>query len=443
MNEGSDRLDELLRRRLQAAAAPPPAHVWPAVEDTLRKRKRRFLLWMFAAGVLSAAAIIYLSALRPEAVGPQPEFSAPQEQQVAAAPPPAVRAPRSVPASDHPIGAAAAPAPPVGARLATKRSEDAPSAKEPAQDTPSAAPSAAPPDTREVVEVIAASPDRNLAGAPLLPGLPGYVSAAAFRLPAAPRQVPFTLPRKRRDPGSCYDFTGRPTVWFADAYAGPGLPARRLTSPDPEFQEYSRLRRETESPGMAFSAGLRGSMLLNRHYLVRMGLHYDQFTEVFEYADPNYIEYTVKVRNELVGGVWQTITDTIGVDYGEHYQKTYNRYGMLDIPIMLGGEWRSGRTGFSLQAGASVNIFFWNRGAMLSPQGVPTDFDRDNPAFRARTGASLMGSVQWFWHLRPQWRVFVEPYYRRIFQPISPDGSPVRQQYSLQGVQLGITKILD
>jgi hypothetical protein len=54
-----------------------------------------------------------------------------------------------------------------------------------------------------------------------------------------------------------------------------------------------------------------------------------------------------------------------------------------------------------------------------------------------------MGSVQWFWHLRPQLRVFVEPYYRRVLQPISPDGSPVRQQYSLQGVQLGLTKILD
>jgi hypothetical protein len=312
----------------------------------------------------------------------------------------------------------------------------------PAPEVLSAAPSPPAPEI-PAIEIPAAPLNRGVSAAPLLPGSAIQALATAFRLPAAPRQIPFTLPRKRKDPGSCYDFTGRPTVWFADAYAGSGLPGRRLTSPDPEFQEYSRLRRETESPNTAFSAGLRGSMLLNRHYLFRAGLHYDQFTEVFEYADPNYIEYTVKVRNELVGGVWQTITDTIGVDYGEHYQKTYNRYGMLDIPIMLGGEWRSGRTGFSLQAGASVNIFFWNRGATLSPQGVPTNFDRDNPAFRARTGASLMGSVQWFWHLRPQWRVFVEPYYRRMLQPITPDGSPVRQQYSLQGVQLGITKILD
>jgi len=436
MNEGSDRLDELLRRRLQAAAAPPPAHVWPAIEDTLRKRKRRLLLWLFAAGALSAAAMLYLAALRPAAVAPQPEYPALQQEKIAAAPP-AGRKLTADFASDNRIGAS----PPPASSAATRPLH--PDAVAPLRAPAPEILSAAPAPEMPAVEILAASLNRGVSAAPLLPGSAIQALATGFRLPASPGQIPFTLPRKRKDPGSCYDFTGRPTVWFADAYAGPGLPARRLTSPDPEFQEYSRLRRETESPGTAFSAGLRGSMLLNRHYLVRAGLHYDQFTEVFEYADPNYIEYTVKVRNELVGGVWQTITDTIGVDYGEHYQKTYNRYGMLDIPIMLGGEWRSGRTGFSLQAGASVNIFFWNRGAMLSPQGVPTNFDRDNPAFRARTGASLMGSVQWFWHVRPQWRVFVEPYYRRILQPISPDGSPVRQQYSLQGVQLGITKILD
>jgi hypothetical protein len=438
MNEGSDRLDELLRRRLQAAAAPPPAHVWPAVEDTLRKRKRRFLLWMFAAGTLSAAAILYLSALRPKAVAPQPEYPAPKQEQIAAAAPPAGRR------SPADFAAVASPPPALGAEIRPAR--PLPDADAPLIAlAPEILPAAPLPPALEIpaVEITAAPRNRSGSATPLLPGLAIQAPAAAFRLPASPEQIPFILPRKRKDPGSCYDFTGRPNVWFADVYAGPGLPSRRLTSPDPEFQDYSRLRRETESPSTAFSAGLRGSVLLNRHYLVRAGLHYDQFTEVFEYADPNYIEYTVKVRNELVGGVWQTITDTIGVDYGEHYQKTYNRYGMLDIPIMLGGEWRSSRTGFSLQAGASVNIFFWNRGAMLSPLGVSTDFDRDNPAFRARTGASLMGSVQWFWHLRPQWRVFVEPYFRRMLQPISPDGSPVLQQYSLHGVQLGITKILD
>ncbi|MGI9158512.1 MAG: hypothetical protein ACR2K1_02035 [Saprospiraceae bacterium] len=438
MNDGLDRLDELLRRRLQAAAAPPPPHVWPAVEDTLRKRKRRLLLWLFAAGALSAAAVIYLSALRPEVLGPQPEYVAPRQEEVAAAPPAGRKSPAAR-ASDNQVRASLQPALAAEPRSARLFPEDVAQAIALA---PEISPAALSPEM-QAVEISAAPLDRGVSAVSLLPRSATQAPAAAFRLPASPKQIPFTLPRKRKDPGSCYDFSGRPNVWFSDVYAGPSLPSRRLTSPDPEFQSYSRLRHETESPGAAFNAGLRASLLLNRHYLVRAGLHYDQFTEVFEYADPNYIEYTVKVRNELVGGVWQTITDTIGVDYGEHYQKTYNRYGMLDIPIMLGGEWRSGRTGFSLQAGASVNIFFWNRGAMLSPQGVPTDFDRNQPAFRARTGASLMGSVQWFWHLRPQWRVFVEPYYRRVLQPISPEGNPVRQQYSLQGVQLGITKILD
>lgn len=436
MNDGLDRLDELLRRRLHDAAAPPPPHVWPAVEDTLRKRKRRFLLWMFAAGTLSAAAIVYLSALRPDPAGPTPEFSAPRQEKIAATTP-GVRQTEVIPASDEIPPPAPQPAPTIAI-------EAAPADVAPAMVAPAAAIlPAAPQPEMQSAEITAVRLDRGISAVPLLPGSAIQAPPAVFLPPASPKQIPFTLPRKRKDPGSCYDFSGRPNVWFADVYAGPSLPSRRLSSPDPEFQNYSRLRQETESPSTAFNAGLRASMLLNRHYLLRAGLHYDQFTEVFEYADPNYIEYTVKVRNELVGGVWQTITDTIGVDYGEHYQKTYNRYGMLDIPVMLGGEWRSGRTGFSLQAGASINIFFWNRGAMLSPQGAPTDFGRDNPAFRARTGASLMGSVQWFWHLRPQLRVFVEPYYRRVLQPISPDGSPVRQQYSLQGVQLGLTKILD
>ncbi len=223
--------------------------------------------------------------------------------------------------------------------------------------------------------------------------------------------------RKKKDPKYCYNFAENPNVWMVEAYAGPSFNKRSLQAGIPAFESYAQMRRNTEHPDWSFNAGVRGALLLKRHWLLRTGLHYEQMTEVFEYADPSYIKYIVEIINQPGE---PTIIDTVGVEYGENYVKTFNRYGMIDVPLEMGAELRSGRFGLSLHAGLSVNVFFWKRGTVLSPGNQPKPFTpgaKDaTEIFRTRTGLSATGSAQMFVHLKPTVRVFAEPYFRKVLK---------------------------
>jgi hypothetical protein len=270
----------------------------------------------------------------------------------------------------------------------------------------------------------------------------------ALKRPAADRAFPHARANVRKKPNkykNCYDFNTHPNVFLLDVYAGPSLVRKDLRPVSPEESWYRQRRAATERSDWAFNAGLRGTLLLNQHFLIRTGLHYDQVTEVFEYADPNYREVNIRQRSVLVNGTWVTVSDTT-VSYGEHYTKTYNRLGMLDIPLQLGVEVRNRRSGVSLQAGASVNVLFWKRGDILSMTDQPASFDpKDDElaVFKARTGLSVSGSVQWFYHLKPRLRVFAEPYFRQVLRPVTLDAHPVEQRYGIGGIRLGLTKIMD
>lgn len=257
----------------------------------------------------------------------------------------------------------------------------------------------------------------------------------------SPREFkPLARPKKAQQK-LCYDFAKHPKAWLLDVYAGPSLAQSSLTS-RPDDRPYLNQRLSTERRSVAMNAGLRASLLFNRNFLVRTGLHYDQVTEVFEYIDPTFVKYRIEVT--IDNG--QTIVDTVGVDYGENYQKIYNRYGMLDVPLMVGVEMRRGRSGVSINAGASMNVLFWKSGAIIDP--VTHEPARFGPkatlseeVFRTNLGLSASASIQWYWHLAPRFRVFAEPSFRQVLRPISVGGHPVQHRYSILGLRLGATKI--
>lgn len=251
---------------------------------------------------------------------------------------------------------------------------------------------------------------------------------------------------KRKAAKKCYDFHANRQAWLLDAYAGPSFVHKTLNTGNPEFRDYVEDRLNTEHREVAFNGGLRASYLFAENFMVRTGLHYDQFTEKFEYIDPNYIKYTVEIKQDLVNGQWVTVTDTVKIEYGANYVKTYNRFALLDIPLQAALELRSGPTGISLNLGGSVNVLFRKRGSMLDLNGQPVSFTPDKQkfdVFQPRIGFSLMGSIQWYYHLNPKTRFFAEPYYRHILQPVTKPGYPVKQSYGIAGVRLGVTKILD
>lgn len=430
-------IDDIFRQRLHDAEAPPPAFVWPNVERELQKKKRRrFFLWLFAFGVAGAGlwAMFGRHEDQPIADTPEQVFL---ENKKETAPANQLENPSETP-KQEPSQSAASPK-----KLLENRTEKG-------NNLPVDIPEIMSLQSGGTTEMAPAVLQENVQAQSESPNfwaleINALEPLAFSRKNDLPHAEPFIRKKKeKKTPQHCYDFEKNPNVWMFDAYAGPSFSMRTLTPTDPAYESYAQMRGSTEQTDWAFNAGLRGSRLLGRHLLLRSGLHYEQMTEVFEYADPAYVKYIVEIINKPGE---PPVIDTVGVEYGENYTKTYNRYGLLDIPLEVGGEMRSGRFGLSINAGVSFNVLFWKQGSILSPTGQPMPFTPNEKGaeevFRSSAGWSAGASGQVFFHLEPTLRVFAEPYFRKILKPVTLDDQPVEQRYQNWGLKFGLTKILD
>ncbi len=477
--EQPNHIDELLRQRLRDASALPPAFVWPRVEAALRKRRRRILFfWLFAAGITGTGLLGWWLKQEQHPNLPFAGQNMPSEQSAEKATPAVSPAADAVRATGNKPERSAVErvknrqdailpvedtAPAVSAQR--KRSmvhtkgqlnEQTPAASsglKPLQQTTSSIAQAAemPADNtaaNQPTEAIPTTDVLSLLTSHLSP-LTSHFSplTSHFSLLTSRPLIPDKrIIRNKKETRNCYDFAEHPNVFLLDAYTGPSLTRKEMRT-GPDNQPYLAQRRNTETRDWSFSAGVRGSLLLDRHFLLRSGLHYDQITEVFEFIDPNSVEVTIRQTTQIINGQPVTVIDTLGVEYGEQYLKTFNRFGMLDVPLEVGVELRNGRTGVSLNGGIALNVLFWKRGAILSPvDGQPAYFTPGNgtvDVFRAKAGLSAIGSVQWFYHLRPRLRVFAEPYVRMVLRPVNIPGHPVEQRYGMMGLNVGVTRIFD
>ncbi len=466
-------IDDILRERLYDAAPPPPAFVWDNVERELRKRNRRKLFfWMFSIGIASAGVLgIWLanetgleqSAMNIESgqtiaqtqaidkhSSTETTLDAVKRQAVADLTP--TEKPKQV-NTTLPISSAKGiktPTPIHQGPTSPTTKKSAPTLdaipSEPKETTPATLEAKPQKTTFEGGQFLAGTAFARLPqiqGASLLRFKGASLTTANLR-PTWPDVLKpqATKAKAKKTVSNCYDFSKQPSAWIIDAYFGPSLSQRELTA-NPDDKPYLVKRLNTERRDLAFNAGVRASLMLKGNFLVRAGVQYEQMTEVFEFIDPDYVKYHV----EIVTQNGMTSIDTVGVDYGERYQKTYNRFGMLDIPLAAGVELRKGRSGFNINAGVSFNMLFWKRGAIISPVTAEpawfTPKDGTLEVFRPRTGLSATASIQWFYHVTPRLRVFVEPYFKKIMRPITLSSHPVEQRYGLGGLRLGISKILN
>lgn len=459
--EQSNNIDHLLRERLRHSEVPPPAFVWPNVEQALRRRKRRFIVFWFlvaglAAWLTGAGLWMFWPHTKPAAVRPIAQKTAPL---------PSVNAPLlPAPLPDH---TAAPEATATGQKTtATPARQSTPAAR--TIPVTAAATSRIPASEKvNFLQPDAAGEEPNIlqtnaerADQTAEPGAASVTSAGTTaQLPGAhlgrlafPERTPPLSPviiaatKAKKAPRKCYDFHSNREAWLVDAYVGPAWSNKRLLSGNTEFLDYIHDRERTEKKDWGFNAGVRASYLFAGNFMLRTGLHYDYQVEQFEYFDPNFIRYNITVTQKLINGQWVSVTDTTGIEYGTEYRKTYNRFALLDIPLQAALELRSGPTGISLNLGGSVNVLFEKRGSILTPEGKPAPFTPSQgqyDVFRTRVGMSLLGSIQWFYHISPRTRVFAEPYYRHILEPVTRAGYPVEQSLGVGGIRFGVTRIFD
>lgn len=228
-----------------------------------------------------------------------------------------------------------------------------------------------------------------------------------------------------------------------DLYGGPAIGRTVYRTADPEYDAYARRRQNTEEDIVGFSAGLRLSRVFNRFLTLRAGLDYEHLTQRFVFVDKRYKRETYTTNTQLVNGQWVTVTDTL-VEFGISSQTIYNRYRRLDIPLMIGMEMRSGRSGLSVQAGASFNLAFVPSGAILSPSNQKMSLNANaRQLFKVNAGLSAATSAQCFFYINPNLRAFAELAYRQPLAPVTQPIYPVQQWQGSVALRLGGTWLFE
>ena len=321
MNQYSD-MEALMRKKLYDTEVAPPAFVWPNVEAALQKRKRRAFLWIFSGiGVAVLGTGILLRFYAGSGV-PVPTAQTQGMQQLPLAQTTTPIADRNiaetspeitVPTPNTASKISAEPALPgmeptvsahkngiVGGQTNHGKAERSPFNPNTAVTIQTVSPIT--PVTYGAVAsdlgleafapTVASNTFEHPASLMFLPQLPTALSQAIAV--ADPSGLKRPVIRKKKEPKNCYNFTKHPNAWFFDVYAGPSFAWKDLSTNNPEYKDYRNRRLNSERRDWAFHSGVRGTLLFDGHFMLRLGLHYDQMTEIFEFIDPNSITINYK-----------------------------------------------------------------------------------------------------------------------------------------------------
>jgi hypothetical protein len=460
-----DQSEKIMRAKLENAAVPPPPFVWEGVVRELeRKRRRPIMYWFYGAlllGTITTVVVLWqtehsvptlvqqsaapsgkgasLGENKPQSTTKVPELAVsvpmlPKSGTVSAQ----IQSSATTNQAGKPTSSVATSQAYnieniTATNVATKGQVALPSVPTlaPAMDAPFLPTNVAIAPLGAEKTQLETSTDAVLkTSLALLPGKKTLMPAIN-RLPNLQR-LPY--PKHTRTGQTRFNLDERREAWFLDVYAGPLMAQKTLNVSAPENEAYRQLRLDTEGRGWGFNAGVRATRLFRGNWMVATGLDYRQFTETFKFEEHLQLHQVIEP-----GG-------PSGATFGHTKYLRYNRYGFVNLPIMVGYEWRKGRLGLQARLGTALNVYFWRTGSILSPTTLsPTRFDQlgngGQEVFKSRAGAQAQASAQAFWQFRRDTRVFVEPFCETSLNTLTLSNFPTTQRYQQYGLKLGLTKL--
>jgi len=411
-------LDRVLRERLENFELDPPMYVWDkiAAARDARRRFRPWVLWGGGLALLALTASVGLWLLQ-GATSMKPD-----------------------------------------ARELTVHSGNvtAPVAQKPASDaTPLPEPSPAPRERGTTVAFGNNVSDENTSSPSVVSGMAPALEfpdasvqrVASFEMLRGPglKWIEREVPRGGFPEKSCFGFTKeRWQLHFnLDVVASPEYVFRDLRPRSKEFADYAGSRDKMEDIRGGFTAGVRLSAVTDFGLSLRTGIQYAQINEVLNFRDPNEIKTIVTIVYDEDGNIIGTDTSYTA---GTRLVVTYNRHRMVDVPLMAGYEFQFPRFSMAVHGGVYFNLLFSQKGKILGPDGKPvpvsSELRHPYPAFRDNLGMSLAGSIGFNYRLTPEVQFILEPQFRLILDPVTRADYPLKQDYFLTGVTLGIRKNL-
>ena len=225
---------------------------------------------------------------------------------------------------------------------------------------------------------------------------------------------------------------------YLDWFISPDYAFRTLKATDAASVEEAEQRDKSESFLYAYSTGIRFSAVAENGLAFRSGISYSQINEKFDYVNAN--ETRISIKNEFnTNG--EIISSDTTIQKGTHVKTSYNRYRMIDIPLILGYEVESKNFVYSVNGGVYLNLLFTQKGDFLGENG-PVNFTSNRTdsyrAFKDKLGFSLFGSFGFNYKLGKYMQILIEPNMRYHLNPINNKDYKIDQSYITAGLITGV-----
>lgn len=242
----------------------------------------------------------------------------------------------------------------------------------------------------------------------------------------------------------CVSFKTGKRHWFGELSAGTTTSLRDLSAREGEFIPYARGRAATEFAQLSYNTEARLSIVSPSGVAFRTGLNYTQLNEQFKYVNDDETQLTI---TEVQDDNGQIISRDTIIVVGQRRVETQNRYRMIDVPLVLGYELAHHKMTFAFNAGMYLNLTYQQKGDFISPTDQePVSFSSDSrdayPAYKSQIGLGWYGSIGMYYRMNARTHVYLEPSLRMYTQSSTIEEYPLKQNYVLGSLNVGLRRVI-
>lgn len=241
--------------------------------------------------------------------------------------------------------------------------------------------------------------------------------------------------------------------WLSLAvFASPDITQTRLSEAG-AYEEYLNLRNDSESDAWTWSAGADIRVHF-KNWFIQTGINYSSYknNKDFNYSYSVYdsvnshFEYDttwVWVYNPPnLGFPLMTGIDTIWVPV---YQDIHvedqgkNEWSYLEIPVLIGHQFVSGKFGFEVASGVSMGFLTKSKGSLPRFPGTEgMENLEDLNGVINKTMLNWLLQVGISYQLSERWSIIAQPYYKQSLQSVFDKNYPIDQRFKAFGLKCGL-----
>lgn len=220
--------------------------------------------------------------------------------------------------------------------------------------------------------------------------------------------------------------------------------SRLLQNENFDNQELFDLRRNTESMRGAFNFSVLGSWKPKPYLSISTGLSFTQINEQFKFQGE--IIQKDSIENDIIAFQINVNEDSVAI-YGDqvfdrkisHNKLYYNKFRMIDVPILIGFEKRMKDFSIGGRAGIFINLKLKTSGLVFQTPKTFANLDTNqDEVFKSNIGLSYYFGGTLKYHLKNKLAISAQPNFRIFPKSISNNNTFTNQKYILIGLNVGL-----